>query len=162
MDQPLSGTRSGAALGALLLLCFGVAAVGGLSTAEGVREWYPALDKPPWTPPNWAFGPIWTFLYTAMGVAAWDILRRGPRAGRNALMLFGVQLTLNLLWSPLFFGAQLTGLALLTMTALWLAIFACIPVFARHSRLSAALMVPYLAWVSVAWSLNAWIAALNP
>ena len=77
-------------------------------------------------------------------------------------MLFGVQLTLNLLWSPLFFGAQLTGLALLTMTALWLAILACIPVFARHSRLSAALMVPYLAWVSVAWSLNAWIAVFNP
>jgi translocator protein len=145
-----------------LALCFAVAFTGGLATAEGVREWYPTLDKPPWTPPDAAFGPIWTFLYAAMAVAAWDVARRAPRAGRPALALFLVQLALNALWSPVFFAWQETGLALAVISALWAAILACLVAFWRHSRLAAALMVPYLAWVSAAWTLNAWIWWFNP
>lgn len=162
VSDPLPTTRSATVLLALLLLCFSVAAVGGVSTAEGVRDWYPALDKPPWTPPNWAFGPIWTLLYASMAVAAWDIIRRGSQPRRAALGWFGVQLALNMAWSPVFFGAQYVGLALLVMTALWVAVAACIAAFARHSVASSLLMVPYLGWLSIAWTLNAWILVYNP
>ncbi len=149
--------RSLSWLAGSLALCFAVAAIGGLATAAGVAEWYPTLDKPPWTPPNAAFGPIWTVLYAAMAVAVWDVARRGWRDARSALALYLVQLGLNLLWSPVFFAWHRLGLALAVITALWVAIAACIALFWRHSRLAAALMVPYLGWVSVAWSLNAWI-----
>ena len=146
----------------LLGVCFAVAAVGGASTAQGVRDWYPGLDKPPWTPPAWAFGPIWTALYTAMAVAAWDVWRRrGPRLG-VPLGLFALQLGLNALWSPVFFAWHLTGVALGILTGLWVSIAACIVAFWPRSRAAAALMAPYLLWVSIAWSLNAWIVWFNP
>ena len=111
LSQPQRPTmafgQSAATLGACLLLCYAVAAMGGLATMEGVRVWYPGLDKPPWTTPNWAFGPIWSVLYTLTAVGAWDALRRN---GRTAAFMYGL----------------------------------------------------YLAWIPVAWSLNAWIAAFNP
>ena len=159
-ERAWSTGRSAAVLAALLLASFVAAGAGGLATAEGVRAWYPTLDKPPWTPPNWAFGPIWTFLYTAMAVAAWDVARKAERPAR-ALAPYGVQLVLNLLWSPVFFAWQLPWPALAVITALWLAIAACIASFAPISRVAAGLMVPYIAWVSVAWSLNLWIALYN-
>lgn len=149
-------------LGGWLLICFGVAGIGGLATAEGVRSWYPGLDTPPWTPPNAAFGPIWTILYAAMAVAAWDITRR-PEAPRARLLgAFGAQLALNLAWSPIFFAWHLTGLALVVLTVLWGAVALCIAWFWPHSRLAAGLLVPYLAWLTVAWSLNAWVWWFNP
>jgi len=156
-----ASTAALALLGSIVLVAV-VAAVGGLATAEGVRSWYPTLDKPPWTPPNAAFGPIWTTLYLAMAVAAWDVARRTGGRAPLALGLYAAQLALNLLWSPVFFAWQLTGPALLVITAMWALIAGCIATFWRHSRLAAALMVPYLAWVSVAWSLNAWIWWFNP
>jgi len=159
--MPLSRRASAAALLGLLVLCFAVAATGGLSTAEGVRSWYPGLDKPPWTPPNWAFGPVWTTLYAAMAVAAWDVLRRAPKA-RVPMALFGLQLALNALWSPVFFAAQQTGPALAIIGAMWLAIAACIVAYWPISRLASGLMLPYLVWVSIATSLNAWIWWYNP
>ena len=159
MDQRLRAVPSAALLVGFLVLCFGVAAVGGLATAQGVSEWYPTLDKPPWTPPNAAFGPIWTVLYALMAVAAWDVRRRGPAPG--ALAWFGVQLALNLLWSPVFFAWQLTGPALVVISLLWLAIVGTMRAFWPHSRLAAGLLVPYLVWISIAWSLNAWIWWFN-
>ncbi|MBX2800122.1 MAG: tryptophan-rich sensory protein [Myxococcales bacterium] len=156
MSTPLRTLPSIALLFGLFVLCFAVAAVGGLSTAQGVADWYPALDKPPWTPPNAAFGPVWTVLYTLMAVAGWDVLRRRDRPA-PAMAWFGAQLALNALWSPLFFAWQRTGLALLVITALWAAIAGTIAVFWSRSRLAAGLLVPYLVWVSIAWSLNAWI-----
>lgn len=152
-----------ASVGWLILLlgvCFLVAFVGAMGTMDGVRTWYPTLDKPPWTPPNQAFGPIWTTLYTAMAVAMWRVIAvSGP--GRDTLGWFTVQLALNAAWSPIFFAWQLTGLALVVISLMWFAILGCIVVFWRHSRVASALMVPYLAWVSVAWSLNGWIFWFN-
>lgn len=162
MNTRLSPLGSAGLLMGFVLLCFGVAAVGGISTAAGVREWYPTLDKPPWTPPNWAFGPIWTVLYTGMAVAGWDVARRGLTDTKRALAWFGAQLVANALWSPVFFAAQLTGPALLVITTLWVLIVGTIAAFWRHSRLGSVLLVPYLLWVSIAWSLNAWIWLFNP
>lgn len=160
-ESPLSPAVSAAVLIGLLLACFGVAAVGGGSTMEGVTEWYPTLDKPPWTPPNWAFGPIWTVLYTAMAVAAWDVVRTVPDDAREPMTAFAIQLVLNLAWSPAFFAWQQVGLALCIISGMWVAIAACIRIFLPISTLSAGLMAPYLLWVSIAWSLNAWIWWFN-
>jgi tryptophan-rich sensory protein len=146
----------------LLALCYAVAAVGGLATADSVTSWYPTLVRPDWRPPNWLFGPVWTTLYTAMAVAMWNIARQVPWPdSRPAVVAFGIQLALNAAWSPLFFGAKALGLALVDIVAMWFAIAATIAVFWRHSRLSAALLVPYLAWVSFATALNAWIWWMN-
>lgn len=164
MTEPVQLDRrtSGLLLAGGLVLSFAVAGVGGLATAEGVAEWYPTLDKPPWTPPNAAFGPIWTVLYAAMAVAAWDVARRGGREARTALGLYGAQLGVNLLWSPVFFAWQATGLALGIVIGLWGLIAACIVAFKPWSTLAAGLMVPYLLWVTVATSLNAWVWWFNP
>jgi tryptophan-rich sensory protein len=156
----MTRTRQGLLLLGLLLTAFVVAGIGGVSTAGAVRDWYPTLDKPPWTPPNAAFGPIWTVLYTAMAVAAWDVFRR-DLADRPAWTAWGAQLLLNLAWSPVFFGLQMPGPGLVVITLLWAAIAWTIRVFWSRSRLAAGLLVPYLAWVTVAWTLNAWILAFN-
>jgi tryptophan-rich sensory protein len=151
------------ALVTFLLAAFLAAAIGGLATARGVVEWYPTIAKPSWTPPSWIFGPVWTALYAAMGVAAWLVWRAAGnfRSARRELALWGIQLTLNAHWSIAFFGMRAPGAALLNILLLWLAILATIVVFARRSRPAAWLLAPYLAWVSFATALNAAIWMLN-
>ncbi len=143
-------------------LCLAVGALGGTWTAESVRTWYPTLAKPPINPPNWVFGPVWTVLYIAMGIAAWRVWRAdGVFRARVALAAFGVQLALNLAWSFLFFGRHLIGAALIDILLLLAAIIGTLMLFARHDRIAAWLMVPYAAWVAYASVLNGWIWALN-
>jgi len=126
-------------------------------------EWYGGLTKPALTPPAWVFGPVWTLLYTMMGVAAWIVWkRRGYAAAAFALSLFLLQLGLNALWSYLFFGLKNPGLAFLDIVALWLVILAAVITFFRHSRHAGQLLVPYLLWVSFAAYLNLQFWRLNP
>ena len=107
------------ALAGLLAASFLVAFVGGLSSTSGVDGWYSGAAKPPWTPPNWLFGPVWTFLYTAMAVAAWLVWRRwGWQDAKPALLLYAGQLVLNAIWTPLFFGAEQLWLGLAVIVAL--------------------------------------------
>lgn len=146
----------------LLALCFGVAALGGLSTASNVETWYPTLVRPTWRPPNGLFAPVWTVLYLSMAVAMWDVWRRtGWPEARTPVIAFGTQLALNAAWSPLFFGAHALGAALIDIVLMACAILWTIVAFWPHSRLSAGLMVPYLLWVSFATALNAWIWWMN-
>jgi tryptophan-rich sensory protein len=127
-------------------------------------DWYASLAKPDWTPPTWVFGPAWTILYVMMALAAWRLWRRRharPRESRRALALFAVQLALNLAWTPVFFGMQRPDLALLVIVLLWAAIAATIVAAWRACRTAAALLVPYLAWVTFATALNMAIWRLN-
>ena len=127
-------------------------------------DWYASLAKPAWTPPTWVFGPAWTILYAMMAVAAWRLWRRlgaRPRESRRALVLFAVQLALNLSWTPVFFGMQRPDLALVVILVLWLAIAATIVAAWKACKTAAALLVPYLAWVTFATALNAAIWRLN-
>ena len=144
-----------------LALCFAAAAVGGIATAGGLRSWYPGLRKPSWTPPNRIFGPVWTVLYAAMGVAAWLVWSARDRADVGwALALFAVQLVLNVGWSLVFFGARSPRGGAIVIAALWLAIAGTLVAFWRVDLLAGALFVPYLAWVSFAAALNVAIARL--
>lgn len=127
-------------------------------------DWYASLAKPAWTPPTWVFGPAWTILYAMMAVAAWRLWRRlgaRPRESRRALVLFAVQLALNLSWTPVFFGMQRPDLALVVILFLWVAIAATIVAAWKACKTAAALLVPYLAWVTFATALNAAIWRLN-
>lgn len=147
------------ALAGWVLLCFAAASLGGLF---GLGEWYDSLKKPPWNPPGWIFGPVWTALYTMMAVAAWLVSRQGGWGKqRKPLLVFLTQLVLNALWTPLFFGLQRPGLAFAEIVLLWLAIAATIAAFRPVSRAAMLLLVPYWAWVSFAAALNFTLWRLN-
>jgi tryptophan-rich sensory protein len=155
--------RSVFALVGFLGLCFGVAALGSAVTLPAVRDWYPTLAKPGFTPPNWLFGPVWTVLYAAMAVAAWRAWRtKGSEAVRRlALRAFALQLGLNLAWSFAFFGAKSLVVGLIIILLLEAAILWTTALFARLDRLAAWLMAPYAAWVAYAAVLNISILRLN-
>jgi benzodiazapine receptor len=140
-----------------------VGAIGGFATSSSVSSWYPELLKPPWNPPNWLFGPVWTALYILMGVAAWLVWREGPGAPgvRGALVLFGVQLLLNLGWSVVFFGLRRIGWALIEIGITWGFILATIIAFYRVRPVAGWLLLPYQLWVSFATLLNGAIWWLN-
>ncbi|EFV13525.1 TspO/MBR family protein [Segniliparus rugosus] len=140
-------------LGVSLGLTAAVAAVGSAASVS-TREDYQELSRPSWSPPGWVFGPAWTALYAMMGTAAWRVWRGGPEGRKEPLAWYGVQLALNALWSPLFFGARKRGAALADIGALWLAINRTGMLFWRRDRTAGALLVPYLAWVSFASALN--------
>jgi tryptophan-rich sensory protein len=128
-----------------------LAAASGFIAPPG--DWYASLDRPPYAPPDWVFGPVWTLLYFLMAISAWLIWRRvGLR--HPAMLAWGIQLILNASWTPIFFGLNLLGWALIQLSVLWLAIVVCVREFGRIDRTSARLLWPYLAWVSFAWVLN--------
>lgn len=140
-----------------------VGAIGGLVTSSALVDWYPALEKPAWTPPGWVFAPVWTALYLAMGYAAWRIWMVGlqHRAVRTALVLFVIQLALNLGWSVIFFGFQRPGMALLDIFLLDTLLTITMIAFLRLDRLSGLLLTPYLLWSWYATALNASIWWMN-
>ena len=122
--------------------------------------WYQGLAKPPWTPPDWLFAPVWTLLYAAIAVAGWLIFTRP--VGSPARVLWVAQLVLNGLWSWLFFGLHLTGVALADIALLLAAIIALLVWLAPRQRLAFWLLLPYAVWVGYALTLNAGIVVMNP
>lgn len=145
-----------------IVLCVSLGAVGGLVTVNEIPTWYASLNKPSFNPPNWLFGPVWTTLYFLMGVSAYLIWKQPVSIARNqALQLFILQFLFNFCWSFIFFGLHATGWALIEMIALWILILMTILHFAKHSKLAAWLLVPYISWVSFALLLNAAIWRLN-
>ncbi|MGM0587576.1 MAG: TspO/MBR family protein [Bacteroidota bacterium] len=147
-----SGTASIISLIIWLAICFGVAYLGAMvSPGIASSDWYDSLRKPVWRPPNWLFGPVWTTLYTMMAVAMWLVWRK-VRFAIDPLPYywFGIQLILNLLWSWLFFKYHWLGLATLEILLLWISISITMYLFYRYSNIAAALMIPYLLWVTFA------------
>jgi tryptophan-rich sensory protein len=121
------------------------------------------LAKPPLTPPNGVFGPVWTLLYALMAWAVWRILSRPADlpGRRGALGWFFVQLALNAAWSWVFFALHSPALGLVVILALVAAIGVTIRRFRQADRLAAWLLVPYLAWVLFATYLNLGVWRLN-
>ncbi|OGE84742.1 MAG: TspO protein [Candidatus Doudnabacteria bacterium RIFCSPHIGHO2_02_FULL_46_11] len=150
-------------LAVAVVICEFAGVLGSVFIVSAIPEWYAGLAKPDLAPPNWIFGPVWATLYFLMGLAAFLVWRRGleHREVRLALQVFGLQLMLNALWSIIFFGMQMPGLALAEIVIMWLAIVWTIVVFYRLSRPAAYLLWPYLAWVSFAAYLNYAIWFMN-
>ncbi|RYD17285.1 MAG: tryptophan-rich sensory protein, partial [Verrucomicrobiaceae bacterium] len=136
----------------------GLGIASGLSSAGGGGEWYQGLTKPSGTPPSWVFGPVWSVLYLMMGIALGRLVHR---KAWSAVWVFCAQFALNVVWTPVFFGAHRIALAMAIIVALWLGIVMLIRMARGVDRLSAGLLLPYLAWVSYATYLNAGFLWLN-
>jgi benzodiazapine receptor len=146
-------------LGGWLIASF-AAAVAGAVFRPGA--WYQQLAKPPLTPPEAVFAPVWLILYALMGIAAWLVWRaRGFRGAAAPLTFFIAQLVVNATWSWLFFGLHLPLAAFLDLVILWLLILGAMVLFWRIQRLAGTLLLPYLLWVSYAGYLNLSIWWLN-
>jgi len=140
-----------------IFVIFLAASVVAASTAMIFKpgDWYDGLNKPTWTPKKWMFPVGWTILYLASSYAAMRVaLLPG---GSVALAFWALQIALNTLWTPVFFGAHRIGAALVVIGALWLSIVAMIISFWPLDPAASYLIVPYLAWVSMAAALNHWI-----
>jgi translocator protein len=143
-------------------ICLAAGGLGAVFTNSSVRDWYPTLTKPSWTPPAWLFGPVWTSLYIMMAIAAWIVWqKRGSGDVNGALGLFIFQLALNAAWSPLFFGLRNPLAGLLDIIPLWIAILATLISFWKISPAAGALLAPYWLWVSFATALNFTLWKLN-
>lgn len=140
----------------LVVVIGGGLAIGLVTRPDG---WYAELAKPPFNPPNWIFGPVWTILYVLIAVAGWRTFRRD--AGGTAMKLWAAQLALNFLWSPVFFAAHIVGAALAVVVLLFAAIVGFIAATWTVDRPAAWMFVPYAAWVVFATLLNASIWVLN-
>jgi tryptophan-rich sensory protein len=164
MNQTVSLAESNwKTYGALLIwlgICFGVAALGGYATSQGLTLYYPSLRKPEWTPPGYVIGTIWQILYTLMAIAAWLVWRK-VGVFHPAIFWFMLQLTLNLGWSYAFFVMQCPEIAYYELCALWLSIGITIYVFWPISRTASLLLVPYILWVTFAGYLNYTIWDMN-
>ena len=146
-----------------IAICLAVGALGSLFTTPEINTWYQTLQKPSWNPPSWLFAPVWTILYILMGVA-FSIVWKKPTfrmIKRTAIILFAVQLLLNLAWSWTFFHQHVIGMAFAEIILLWVSILLCIFFFNRIYKSAALLMVPYISWVSFAAILNYAIWQLN-
>ncbi|MFG1477345.1 TspO/MBR family protein [Xanthobacter sp. V4C-4] len=150
-------------LAACVALVTVVAAIGGAVTAPAIPGWYAGLAKPAWTPPNAVFPAAWTLLYLLMALALWRLWSRPPAVPgrRAALGLFLLQLALNALWSPVFFGLHAPAAGFAVILALAAALALALHAAWRVDTLAGVLLVPYLLWVCYAASLNGAIVVLN-
>ena len=147
-----------------VLIVFIIGSIGTLFTLSKIPTWYASLMKPGWAPPNWLFGPVWTTLYVLIGVSLYLVWREGinRRDVQLALIIFSVQLILNLSWSIVFFGFESISGGFILIILLWLSILFNIIFFYRVSKSAGLLLVPYLVWVTIASYLNYAVYILNP
>ncbi len=149
-------------LAASIIICLLAGAAGSIFTVSAIPDWYASLAKPFFAPPNWVFGPVWTALYVLMGISFFLVWRKGfNKKTRSAINIFAIQLALNVLWSLAFFGLKSPIAGFVVIIALWAAIAAAIMKFMKIEKNAGLLLIPYIAWVSVAAALNLSIVLLN-
>jgi translocator protein len=148
---------------ASVFLCQFAGAVGSVFTASSLEDWYLLLEKPVFNPPSWVFFPVWTLLYTLMGISLYIVWEKGlqNKEVKIGLIIFGIQLFLNSLWSFLFFGLRTPYYAFIEIIFLWIAILLTIFQFRKISKTASYLLVPYILWVSFASLLNYYLWILN-
>lgn len=139
-----------------IIVAQGAGAIGSIFTAQSVTGWFAGLNKPSFNPPGWLFGPVWLTLYTLMGVASYWVFQKWSESplARVAIIVYGVHLIFNALWSFLFFGLKNPSLAFICIIVLWLMIIAVIILFYMVDKRTLWLLLPYLLWVSFAAVLN--------
>jgi tryptophan-rich sensory protein len=147
-----------------IIICQFAGAIGAIFTSSSLESWYLLLEKPTFNPPSWVFFPVWTTLYTLMGISLYLVWEKGiqQKEVKAGVFLFGLQLGLNILWSFLFFGLQSSYLAFLEILLLWFAILLTAIQFWKVSKAASYLLIPYFLWVSFAALLNYQIWVLNP
>ncbi len=146
-----------------ILMCLLAGGLGTIFTISQIPTWYAALNKPSFNPPNYLFAPVWTTLYILMGVSLYLVWKKTLKTKkvRDAVYNFGVQLVLNAIWTPIFFGLHSLLIALIVIIAMWIYIVKTIQSFAKVNGIASLLLYPYLAWVSFATVLNFSVWFLN-
>jgi translocator protein len=168
-----------------IIICEGAGFVGSFFTRPAIAGWYSTLRKAPFNPPSWVFAPVWTTLFLLMGIALylvwtknWQVRENAPESRKawnpiseklwsgswkeaNVKIIFAIQLFLNIFWSILFFGFHRTDVAFAEIIMLWFAILYTIMNFYRISKPAAYLLLPYIAWVTLASALNLAVVLLN-
>lgn len=134
--------------------------LGALSSASNTQAVYRDVKKPDWTPKPVYFPIVWTALYIMMGVGSVIVSNR-TGVFSAPMMLYWMQLALNVAWSPIFFSMQKYDAALFLIRALILAVTVTIVSWWTVSKTAALLLLPYLAWLFVAHALNAYIVREN-
>lgn len=143
-------------------IAVGVGALSGLLSVSGMANYSESTLKPALTPPGWAFGLVWTILYTLMGISAARIWLTEDNLKRSrGLNLYVAQLIVNFFWSLIFFNAQAFGFAVFWLLLLWVLVILMILQFYRVDRLAALLQIPYLIWLTFAAYLNIGVWLLN-
>ncbi len=169
-----------------IIICETAGVIGSFFTISEINTWYSLLKKPSFNPPDWIFGPVWTTIYILMGISLylvwekkfipvkeiniknkkpWQKISEKFLSGKwqqlNIILIFAVQLILNIAWSVIFFGWHNPGVAFFALIMLWVAILFTIINFGRVSKISAILLIPYILWVSFAGFLNFIIWVIN-
>ena len=144
-------------------VCLLAGGLGTIFTVSAIPTWYAALNKPFFSPPNYLFGPVWTLLYVLMGISVGIIWQKGIKSKKvkDAVCVFIIQLGLNAIWSPVFFGARNLFLALIIIILMWIYILKTILAFRKIDNIASYLLYPYIAWVSFATLLNFAVWLLN-
>ncbi len=146
-----------------ITICLFAGFLGSFFTIPAIPTWYATLIKPTFAPPNWLFFPVWTTLFVMMGISLYLVWRKGleDQQVKNALVIFAVQLILNVLWSAAFFGLRSPLSGLIEISILWISIAYTIMIFMKVSRTAGLLLIPYIIWVSFAAIFNFFIWRLN-
>ena len=146
-----------------IVICLTAGGLGTFFTVSAIPTWYATLTKPIFSPPNYLFGPVWSLLYVLMGISVATVWEKGLKTKkvRDAIYLFGIQLFLNAIWSPIFFGAKNLFIALIVIVIMWVYIVKTIRAFAKIDKKASYLLYPYIAWVSFATILNFSVWFLN-
>ena len=142
-----------------ILICQAAGGIGSIFTMPAIGAWYATLHKPFFNPPNWIFGPVWTLLFLLMGFALYLVWQK--KDNKKALIIFGIQLILNIAWSFCFFYVQNPLAGLIEILVLWIFILLTIIYFYKISKSAAYLLIPYILWVSFAAVLNYFLYILN-
>jgi benzodiazapine receptor len=145
-----------------ILIPLAIGYFGSIFTSSSINSWYPTINKPHFTPPNWIFAPVWTTLFVLMGLAFYFVWQEGySQKTKPSFFVYFFQLSLNLLWSFFFFGLRSPPLGFIDIVLLWSVIMLNIYLFYKISKLSGYLLIPYLVWVTIALVLNFYIIILN-
>jgi len=143
----------------LLAACFAAGSTGSLFPPG---QWYRTLNKPPWTPPDWLFPVAWSFLYICIATAGARVAVIPTPGAGLAMALWALQIALNGLWTPVFFGLRRIKLGMMVLAALWLAVALTMIALWQEDRIAGVLFAPYLLWVTIAGALNFAVMQRNP
>lgn len=138
-----------------------VGILGSVATINSIPGWYKFLDKPTFAPPNWVFGPVWTVLYTLIGISFYRTMQIKDKQRGSIIKTFLVHLFLNAIWSPIFFGFKNLGFAFIVIVLMVVSLLVLMARLFRKDKLATYLLVPYAIWISFASVLNFSIWQLN-
>lgn len=160
--------------------------LGGIVTSSQIKPWYEKIERPTWTPPNWVFGPVWTTLYLLLGISSYLIYKSdqeiatqeietqnteeshctsfGPKKEtdrKDSLILFAVNIFLNWIWTPIFFGLHQVAVAFFVIIALDAVVLYMMMLFFRIKKIAGFMIIPYMTWLTLATCLNISVWSLN-